>query len=54
MCDEDFDHDEYPVCPRCDGEGELLVCSDDMCRGQGYCMHGDGMVSCPLCNGSGE
>lgn len=24
-----------------------------MCHGQGWCMHGDGEVRCPHCNGSG-
>lgn len=39
-------------CPYCD-EGTLLVCCDDLCHGQGWCMHGDGEVMCPHCNGSG-
>lgn len=50
-----FDDDDGPVCcPHCDGEGVLLVCWDDICQGQGYCMHGDGEMDCPHCGGSGE
>ena len=40
-------------CDRCDGEGEIVVCPDDMCRARGSCMHGDGMVTCPDCGGTG-
>jgi len=31
----------------------VVVCCDDLCHGQGWCMHGDGEVMCPHCNGSG-
>lgn len=48
--DGDFNH----TCQRCDGEGEILVCWDDFCQGQGYCIHGDGYTICPACKGSGE
>jgi hypothetical protein len=34
-------------CPTCGGIG--VVCIDDMCRGAGYCIHGDG--DCPTCGG---
>ena len=52
--DEVFDTDpEDRPCGRCDGEGELLVCIDDLCRGAGECMHGDGMIVCPSCGGLG-
>ena len=43
-----------PVCQRCDGEGEIMVCIDDICRGIGECIHGDGYATCPNCKGSGE
>ncbi len=46
---EYFDDDDY--CQRCDGEGFILVCWDDICQGQGYCMHGDGEIICPECHG---
>jgi hypothetical protein len=42
------------TCPDCDGTGERLVCPDDLCRGAGRCMHGDGEVPCALCRGTGE
>ena len=41
------------TCQRCSGEGEVLVCIDDMCRGAGECFHGDGLDVCPSCNGAG-
>lgn len=51
----DTDDDDRPqMCMKCEGEGELLVCMDDICQGRGYCFHGDGMVMCPYCQGSGE
>lgn len=36
-------------CPTCGGLG--VVCIDDMCRGAGECIHGDG--DCPTCGGDG-
>lgn len=36
-------------CPTCNGIG--VVCIDDMCRGAGECIHGDGW--CPECGGEG-
>jgi hypothetical protein len=39
-------------CLTCDGEGILLVCPDDLCQGQGWCMHGDGEIVCPDCHGA--
>lgn len=47
------DRDEYADrdCARCDNEGEIMICPDDMCRGAGECMHGDGMAICPACHG---
>lgn len=38
-------------CQRCGGEGFIVVCIDDMCRGAGECMHGDGEIACPDCGG---
>lgn len=58
----DFDEDEDPDfepewqayddgCSRCGGQGFIVVCIDDMCRGAGECMHGDGEIVCPDCKG---
>ena len=40
---EDMPH---PDC-RCDGNGIIITCPDDVCRGAGHCRHGDGMKLCP-------
>lgn len=40
-------------CTECNGEGVIITCCDDMCVGQGWCMHGDGEDVCPMCDGSG-
>ena len=52
--DDDFeDYDIYASegCQRCGGSGVIVVCIDDMCRGAGECMHGDGEIACPDCGG---
>lgn len=51
--DDGFDDDSY-VCTRCDGEGLVMICIDDMCHGAGECFHGDGYATCPRCKGAGE
>ena len=38
-------------CFECDEANEVSVCCDDLC--QEHCIHGDGMVACPKCNGTG-
>ena len=43
--------DGPPVCQRCDGQGEIMVCIDDICHGLGECIHGDGYATCPNCKG---
>lgn len=40
----------YHTCQTCGGAGFLVTCIDDLCRGAGECMHGDGMGSCPDCD----
>lgn len=46
------DDDYWPVgCNTCGGEGYIVVCIDDMCRGAGECFHGDGEIPCPDCEG---
>lgn len=55
----DFDDDEQDDdaaycdagCQTCGGAGFIVVCLDDMCRGAGECMHGDGEGPCPDCGG---
>ena len=49
--DDDFCDDDGGYCWNCGGEGFILVCCDDLCHGAGYCMHGDGEVTCPTCKG---
>ena len=54
--DEDDDvevgyFDDDSGCSRCGGQGFIVVCIDDMCRGAGECMHGDGEIVCPDCEG---
>lgn len=43
---EDDELDELESCD-CDGSGIIVVCVDDMCRGLGECIHGDGEIPCP-------
>lgn len=52
LCSDD--DEELVECPNCGGSGVLLVCCDDICQGQGYCMHDDGEEVCTTCEGSGE
>lgn len=50
--DERFgEDDDGGYCFRCDNQGFIIVCVDDMCRGAGECMHGDGEIVCPDCKG---
>lgn len=54
MSSEDYDYNEGTICDVCDGDGEIMVCIDDLCNGQGFCIHKDGMQMCPACKGTGE
>ena len=53
----DFDEDEedddpwLDGCNRCNSQGFIVICIDDLCRGAGECMHGDGEIVCPECKG---
>lgn len=49
--DDDYWPDGCGGCNTCGGEGFIVVCIDDMCRGAGECMHGDGEIPCPDCGG---
>lgn len=44
---------ERESCEACAGSGEENRCIDDMCNGQDECIHGDGMIACRACNGTG-
>ena len=48
---EDYGH---APCWACNGSGSYLVCPDDICHGIGECIHGDGEIDCPECNGTGD
>ena len=41
------------ACWYCGGEGWVITCIDDMCRGIDECIHGDGEGPCPECGGEG-
>jgi hypothetical protein len=49
--DQDVDFGDEISCPHCDG-GTVMNCIDDLCHGQGWCMHGDEDV-CRHCHGEG-
>jgi len=53
-----YDYDDYlendlddEFCYTCGNEGVVIVCCDDICRGLGYCIHGDGEEGCSDCGG---
>jgi hypothetical protein len=48
---DDWDDPDDWYCYRCDNRGVIIVCVDDLCRGTGECMHGDGEMICPDCHG---
>jgi hypothetical protein len=53
---EDDDYDDYEgqvTCWNCGGNGVLITCIDDMCVGGDHCIHGDGEIMCPECEGDG-
>ena len=59
----DYDPSVPYDCPRCEGEGFIMVCVDDLCRGTGECFyaaaHGGAVLDgcyrrCPDCRGTGE
>lgn len=53
MHTEDDEFCDGQGCITCWGQGFIVDCCDDICQGQGYCMHGDGNVVCPDCGGEG-
>lgn len=48
----DEEYHEPATCWKCGGSGSLVMCVDDLCHGQDWCMHGDNDM-CPECNGDG-
>lgn len=50
----DFDEDDYEYCDACDENGFYVTCLDDLCHSGDGCIHGDGEVLCPYCNGRGK
>lgn len=59
-CEDGFDLDEYDdelgsrYCYECGGRGWIIRCPDDLCHGQGECIHGDPPRRCWVCNRDGE
>lgn len=49
--DEVWDDWDDEGCYLCGGTGAIVTCIDDLCRGSGECMHGDGEQPCPACCG---
>ena len=40
------------MCWRCNEDGMIVICMDDICRGLDHCIHGSGgMAICPECGG---
>lgn len=50
--DEDLDEDRD--CDECGGEGEIVLCIDDLCYRREQCIHGDPPDPCPSCRGTGR
>lgn len=49
--DDDGEYLGHVTCWRCE-DGTIIDCCDDLCHGQGWCMHG-GNRTCPNCHGEG-
>lgn len=56
--DDDWhDYDDEPcTCTRCEGEGVIMVCCDDLCRNSGRCSLNQSSCfgTCYQCAGTGE
>lgn len=50
--DDDGEYLGHVPCWNCD-EGTVVACMDDLCHGQGWCMHGDNRP-CHVCRGGGS
>lgn len=56
--DDYIEFDDSDECPNCDGEGVVMACCDDICRGADRCMYRPAKATCfntcSHCGGSGE
>lgn len=43
--------DEAPYCHTCNNSGVVVTCCDDLCANTDHCIHGDGEMDCPDCDG---
>ena len=50
--DEEYESERY--CWACGGRGWKITCPDDLCHGEGECIHGDPPTPCRECNPKGE
>jgi len=51
---EDEFGDDGGGCCNCGGRGWFVDCIDDLCHGQGECIHGDPPTPCRVCNRDGH
>lgn len=54
VCGSDACICEGAHCYECGGTGIIVTCWDDLCHTGDGCIHGDGEVTCPNCDGEGE
>ena len=45
----DYEPSDEGECPECGGRGFIQNCPDDLCQGEGGCIHGVGDECCPEC-----
>ncbi len=45
--------EDWAGCDKCNGDGFIPDCPDDICNSLGDCIHGDNIV-CPECHGECE
>lgn len=50
---EEWCHCRGEPCWDCGGDGDKLICVDDICHAQGYCMHGNAEAPFDTCEGHG-
>ena len=56
--EDDYDFGDGYACTDCDGEGRVMACWDDVCRGSGQCawepVRKGCFMLCPSCEGTGD